>query len=126
MAFNNMQTKKEILKREVKKMLKTELEKKLKDAEAKADDYQNDRARLLREAKTKDEEIEKLNEFVKYNSDQLKQIGQSIYTVLQVKYPDVGTSDKSEEERFLMFLHGLCSDRNYNMNSASDVFRHLS
>jgi len=117
-------------------MLKTELERRLKEAEAKADDYQNDRVRLLREVKTKDEEIEKLNKFVEYNSDQLKQIGQSIYTMLQVKYPNTNEpngirimrdkDDISEEERFLMFLHGLCFDRNYHMNSASDVFRHMS
>lgn len=117
-------------------MLKAELEERLKEAEAKAGDLSNDRIKLLREAKTKDEEIEKLNEFVKYNSDQLKQISQSIYTMLQVKYPNTGEpngirimrdkDDISEEERFLMFLHELCFDRNYNMNSASDVFRHLS
>lgn len=106
-------------------MLKAELERRLKEAEAKADDLSNDRTRIMRESKNKDEEIKKLNEFIKYNSDQLKQIGQSIYTVLQVKYPDIGAADKSEEERFLMFLHGLCFDRNYNMNSGVDISNHL-
>ena len=106
-------------------MLKPELERRLKEAEESSAHYLKENGVLTRTVKSKDEEIEKLNEFVKYNSDQLKQIGQSIYTVLQVKYPDVGASDKSEEERFLMFLHGLCSDRNYNMKSGMDISNHL-
>jgi len=111
-------------------MLKPELERRLKEAEAKADDYQNDRVRLLREAKTKDEEIQSLKQSLDYNSDQLKQISQSVYTMLQVKYPDVYADgnikiEDNEDKRFLTFLHGLCVDRNYNMNSVSDVFRHL-
>jgi len=110
-------------------MLKTELERRLKEAEAKADDYQNDRVRLLREVKTKEEANSELIKTIKFNDGQLKQLSQSIYTVLQVKYPNNGSHDQeeaSEEERFLIFLHSLCVDRNYNMNSVSDVFRHLS
>ena len=110
-------------------MLKKELEKKLEEAEAKVDNYQNDILRLKRELKTKEEANSELIKTIRFSDDQLKQLSQSIYTALQVKYPNNGSHNQeevSEEERFLMFLHGLCVARNYNMNSVSDVFRHMS
>ena len=101
-------------------MLKSELEARLKEAEAKADDLANDRIRIMRELKTKEEANSELIKTIKFSDDQLKQLSQSIYTALQVKYPNNGSHNQeegSEEERFLMFIHSLCVDRNYNMRA---------
>jgi len=112
-------------------MLKSELERRLKEAEALAEDYRNAKVKLMRDLKDERTETESLKEHLNYTSDQLKQISQSVCTMLQVKYPDHYNDgntkiDDNEDKRFLVFLHGLCIDRNYNMNSVSDVFRHLS
>ena len=86
-------------------MLKTELERRLKEAEAKADDLSNDRIRIMREGKEKDDKIETLEQQLNYNADQLYQIKHSIHTILQVKYPDTYADNNikvedSEDKRF--------------------------
>ena len=112
-------------------MLKTELERRLKEAETLAEDYRDAKVKLMRDLKDERTETESLKEQLNYNSDQLKQISQSVYTMLQVKYPDSYNDannvkvEDSEDKRFLIFLHRLCANKNYDMNSVSDVFRHL-
>jgi hypothetical protein len=108
-------------------MLKTELERRLKIAEGKADDLSNDRIRIMRELSDKDKEIKNLNERVKYNSDRMKEINQSIYTILRVKYPDTHTNepvDDCEDKRFLIYIHELSNNADV-INSASALFNHL-
>lgn len=107
-------------------MLKSQLEEKLKEAEENVLHLAKRNGELTRSVGTKDEEIKELIKTIRFNDGQLKQLSQSIYTMLQVKYPDKQSEEISEEERFLIFLHGLCADRDYNMNSVSDVFRHMS
>lgn len=79
------------------------------------------------------EEKEKEIEFLKHASfrmeGQLKQLSQSIYTMIQVKFPEQYTCepreiiDQGEEHRFLLLLHGLCADN--HRGSSIRGFDHL-
>jgi len=76
------------------------------------------------EASSKDKEIKEIKSERDYLFEQMKEISQSVYTMLQVKYPDTATMEEDicEEKRFLMFLHGLCADRNSHATDIPEYF----
>lgn len=108
-------------------MLKKQIEVLLDESEASLYKKSAECRQLKDIVATHVKEIERLEGVESYQAEQLKQISQSIYTMLQVKYPEYDNSeDECEDKRLLMFLHGLCIDRNYSVNDVSDVFRHMS
>ena len=69
-------------------MLKSELEARIKELECKRAELISERGALKQIVRGKDEQIKELESRVDYNETQMKKLSQSIYTILQVKYPD--------------------------------------
>ncbi len=98
-------------------MLKSELQKKLDEANSNLAVGSADYKTLQSLHKDQSEAIDALMSERDYMRDQMKRISQSLYAMIQVKYPEQYTCepaeliDQGEEHRFLLFLHNLCVDR---------------
>jgi len=108
-------------------MLKSDLHKMADGLQLLVDELKVENRNLARERDDFGREFADIESALEYNNDQLKQISQSVYTMLQVKYPEAyngdAVDDGSEDKRFLLFLHGLCQERSRNINSISDSAR---
>ena len=104
-------------------MLKSVLEKLLKEANVKVSEFRIDNTKLTAQSHSVTKELEDAREQVKNMTNQMEQISQSVYTMLRVKYPENKPMDLSacavntawtpetEDQRFLMLIHEMCNKR---------------
>jgi methylthioribose-1-phosphate isomerase len=95
-------------------MLKEKMKETLLRAELEIKSLKRSNHEILDEVKSARKELKLSESHADELTEQLKRISQSVYTVLQVRHPDGQmrheTCEISEEERFLVFLHGLCGN----------------
>lgn len=95
-------------------MLKKDLETEVNRLETELSDCRQQRSSETRKVERITSELVSSTSEVNRLTDQLKQIGQSIHTLLEVRYPYVEEREEteiSEEKAMLVFLHRLCEDR---------------
>jgi hypothetical protein len=115
-------------------MLKAELERRLKESDLKVAELRIDNTKITSQAYTHAKEVERLNDQLRFTSNQIKLIDHSLHTMIQVKHPENKPMDltagavntawtpDSEEKRFLLFLRDLCTT---GVHSVEDLFNHL-
>ena len=112
-------------------MLKARLEENLDRVQQDLKTSLAENSKLGREVNEKNEQIQVMQGEIDRMQNQLKQISQSVYTMLRINYPDNeevnhSRGDETQDERFLKMIHELCDDRTTRVNTAADLFRHMS